>query len=235
MKFDAVIFDLDGTLVDNMHFHNDAWLRFGELHGLPPLDMSQRARFDGKRNREILPDVFGRELTDAEQTRFAEEKEQVYRELSKARLAPMPGLLRFLDLLDARGVAVAIATSAPVENVSHALAEIGLGERLTRIMRSDQVGRGKPFPDVFLAAAKLLGSAPERCLAFEDAPLGIVAAKAAGMACAALTTTFSREAMLAAGATPDVVVADFNAYIEDCGDWLQDRDGRGNGLTAPPV
>lgn len=235
MRFDAVVFDLDGTLVDNMHFHNDAWLEFGVRHGLPPLDMSQRARFDGKRNREILPDVFGRELTDEEQVRFAEEKEQVYRELSKARLAPMPGLVRFLDVLDARGVAVAIATSAPVDNVAHALAEIGLAERLTRIMRSDQVGRGKPFPDVFLAAAKLLGLEPARCLAFEDAPLGIVAAKAAGMSCVALTTTFSRAAMIAAGATPDAAVADFDDYLDNCGEWLQDGDEPPNARGPMPV
>ena len=224
MSFDGVIFDLDGTMVDNMGFHLQAFAIFAQRHGLPPLDMGQRARFDGRRNREIFPDVFGRELSEEEQSLFADEKESLYRELSRGRLVPMPGLVRFLDLLDARGVGVAIATSAPAENVPHSLRELGLRDRITRIARSSQVGRGKPFPDVFLAAAQLLERDPERCLAFEDAPLGVVAARAAGMTCVAITTSFSREAMLAAGAEPHAAAADFEEYLESCGEWLLPRD-----------
>ncbi len=231
MEFAGVIFDLDGTLVDNMHFHTEAFARFAGRHGLPPLDMTQRARFDGKRNREIFPDLFGRELTEDEHAAFADEKESLYRELSRGSLTPMPGLVRFLDLLDAHGVPYAIATSAPAPNVPHALGEMGLTDRLTRIMRSGQVGRGKPFPDVFLAAAKLLAVPAERCLAFEDAPLGVLAAKAAGMRCVALTTSFDYDALVKAGAAPDVAVPDYDAYLDCCGEWLGGGDEPGN---APP-
>ncbi len=235
MNFRGVIFDLDGTMVDNMPFHASAFAIFAERHGLPPLDMAQRARFDGKRNREIFPDLFGRELSEAEQARFADEKESLYRELSLDRLVPMPGLVRFLDLLDARGVGVAIATSAPAENVPHSLGELGLRERITRIARSGQVGRGKPYPDVFLAAARLLECEPGQCLAFEDAPLGVLAARAAGMTCVAITTSFDRAALLAAGAEPHAAVADFEEYLEKWGEWLEVRDVAGNDPDARPV
>ncbi len=220
MSFDAVIFDLDGTMVDNMPVHVAAFAVFAKRHGLPPLDMAQRTRFDGRRNRDIFPDLLGRALSEEELALFADEKESLYRELSRGRLVPMPGLVRLLDLLDARDVGVAIATSAPAENVPHSLGELGLRDRITRIARSGQVGRGKPFPDVFLAAARLLGADPVRCLAFEDAPLGVVAARAAGMTCVAITTSFSREAMLAAGAEPHAAAADFDEYLETCGEWL---------------
>jgi HAD superfamily hydrolase (TIGR01509 family) len=235
MNFRGVVFDLDGTMVDNMSFHVEAFAIFARRHGLPPLDMAQRARFDGKRNREIFPDLFGRPLSDEEQSRFADEKESLYRELSQGRLVPMPGLVRLLDLLDAQGVPYAVATSAPAENVPHSLGEMGLCERVTRIVRSGQVGRGKPAPDVFLAAAALLGQDPETCLAFEDAPLGVVAARAAGMTCVAITTSFSHAALVAAGAVPQASVADFDAYLESCGEWLLKRDGLANRAGTGPV
>src|SRR5438045_3345095 len=167
------IFDLDGTLVANMPLHAEAFALFGARHGLPPFNEELRARLDGKRNRDIFPILFARDLTAEEQRRYAEEKEGLYRELSRGRLSPLPGLLRLLDLLERRSLPCALATSAPLENVAYTLAELGLGGRLTRVVRSDSVPRGKPHPDVFLAAAQLIEIPPEGCLAFEDAPAGV--------------------------------------------------------------
>ncbi|MET0553512.1 MAG: HAD family phosphatase, partial [Vicinamibacteria bacterium] len=155
MKARGVIFDLDGTLVDNMALHAQAFAIFVERHGLPALTEADRARLDGKRNRDIFPDIFGRPLEDALLQQYAREKEGLYRELSRGKLSPVAGLVALLDALEARAIPVAIATSAPPENVAHSLAELGLDARLTRIMRSDEVARGKPHPDVFLAAAAL--------------------------------------------------------------------------------
>ena len=101
----------------------------------------------------------------------------------------------------------------PADNVRHTLGELGLSERITVIVRGDQVPRGKPHPDIFLAAAERLGIPPAECVAFEDAPAGVAAAKAAGMVCVALSTSFSVEAFRAAGAMPDLVVADFDAFV----------------------
>ena len=221
MKARGVIFDLDGTLVDNMALHAQAFAIFVERHGLPQLTEKDRARLDGKRNRDIFPDIFGRPLDDAFLRACTLEKEGLYRELSKGRLAPVAGLVTLLDALDGRQVPVAIATSAPPENVAHSLAELGLERRLTRIMRSDEVARGKPHPDVFLAAADLIGVAPERCLAFEDAPAGILAARAAGMRCVAVTTGFGAAALASHGAPPDLAVPDYDAFLAVADEWLE--------------
>ncbi len=210
---DGLVFDLDGTIVDNMPVHAEAFALFSARHGLPPMTAADRHRLDGRRNRDIFPDLFGRPLGDDELAAYADEKETFYRELSPGRLTPLAGLLRLIDAAGARGVAVAIATSAPVENVEHTLAELGLANRWAAIARSDQVARGKPFPDVFLAAATRIGVAPERCVAFEDAPAGITAARAAGMTAVAVTTSFPSDLFLAHPPGPHFAVADFEGYL----------------------
>jgi beta-phosphoglucomutase len=216
----GAIFDLDGTIVDNMPIHIEAFAIFAERHGLPRLTLDDRKRLDGRRNSEIFPDLFGRPLTGADQQAFAEEKEALYRGLSIGRLAPVDGFIRLLGRLDAHAVPVAIATSAPPENVTHTLAELGLSSRLTCIVRGDQVTRGKPFPDVFLAAASRLGVAPADCVAFEDAPVGIIAARAAGMRTVAVTNSFTPDVFLAPSVGADVVVRDFEEYLAGPGSWL---------------
>jgi HAD superfamily hydrolase (TIGR01509 family) len=179
-----------------------------------------RARLDGKRNRDIFPDLFGRTLGEDELRRFAGEKEALYRELSRGRLAPLRGLPRLLELLEARKIPIAIATSAPAENVPHTLHELGLLERLTRVVRSDEVACGKPHPDVFLAAAAAIGVEASACLAFEDAPMGVRAAKAAGMSVVAVTTSFSAAGFMEHGAAFDHAVGDFEEYLAGPGHWL---------------
>lgn len=209
----GVVFDLDGTLVDNMEVHAEAFAIFVGRHGLPPLTLADRARLDGKRNRDIFPDLFGGPLAEDVLKGYVEEKESLYRELSHGRLAPVPGLLALLDALDAEGIPVAIATSAPAENVAHTLGELRLDGRLTVVVRSDRVARGKPFPDGFLAAAEEIRVAPAECLAFEDAPAGLQAARAAGMTCVAVTTSFTAESLAALDTTPDLAVRDFEEFL----------------------
>lgn len=220
VPYSAVIFDLDGTIVDNMALHAEAFAAFGARHGLPPLTARDRARIDGRRNSEIFPILFGRGVPREEWLAYEIEKETLYREISKGRLAPLPGLLRLLDRLDAHGVAAALATSAPAPNVAHTLAEIGLDGRFPVIVRGDQVGRGKPAPDVFLVAAASLDVDPARCLVFEDAPVGITAARAAGMACIALTTSFPASYLAGLPEPPDAACRDFDDYLETAGGWL---------------
>ncbi len=215
----GIVFDLDGTIVDNMPIHAEAFAIFADRHGLPPLTLDDRRRLDGKRNRDIFPVLFGRPLAGEELRAFSWEKEALYRDLSRGRLTALRGFIRLLDLAEARRVPVAIATSAPAENVAHTLAELGLAGRLTRVARSDQLPRGKPHPDVFIAAAALLEVRPDDCLAFEDSPSGIVAAHAAGMATVAVTTTFSRETFLANDPPPDVIVADFEEFLDGHARW----------------
>jgi HAD superfamily hydrolase (TIGR01509 family) len=216
------VFDLDGTLVANMPLHEEAFRLFTDRHGLPRLTVEMRARLDGKRNRDIFPILFDRPLPPETLRAYADEKEAIYREMSRGRLRPVPGLERLLDALERRGLPAALATSAPLENVAHTLGELGLASRLTQVVRSDTMERGKPHPDVFLAAAQLIEVAPEDCVAFEDAPAGVLAARAAGMTCVALTTSFPAGSFATHGAPADIEVADFDAYLAGAGAWLVD-------------
>jgi HAD superfamily hydrolase (TIGR01509 family) len=214
------VFDLDGTLVANMGLHEQAFAVFNERHGLPRMGAEMRARLDGKRNRDIFPILFDRTLAAEDLRRYADEKEGIYRELSRGRLSPVSGLLRLLDRIDEWRLPVVLATSAPEENVRHTLGELALADRLRAVVRSDTVPHGKPHPDVFLAAARLIEVPPSECVAFEDAPSGIVAARAAGMTCVAVTTTFAASVFEAHGARPDLAVSNFDEYLAGAGAWL---------------
>ena len=210
----AVIFDIDGTLVDNMSLHAEAFAAFALRHGLPPLTQEDRARLDGRRNSEIFPILFNRDVPRDEWLAYEAEKEGLYRELSLGRLAPMKGLLRLLAHYQDAAIPMALATSAPEPNVVHTLREIGLANTFAIIVRGDQVGRGKPAPDVFIEAGRRLGMAAADCLVFEDAPVGIVAAQAAAMPVVALTTSFSESHFAALRPPPTVTCADFDAFLD---------------------
>jgi HAD superfamily hydrolase (TIGR01509 family) len=228
------VFDLDGTIVDNMPIHAEAFFAFIDRHGLPPLTDRDRGRFEGKRNRDIFPDLFGRDLSEEELRRFSDDKESLYRQLSGGVLRPLRGFVRLLDLLERHRIPVAVATSAPADNVPHTLGELGLASRLRIVTRSDEVPRGKPHPDVFLEAARRIGVPPSRCLAFEDAPLGVRAARGAGMPVCGITTTFSAAAFAEHGAAPDFCCADFHEYLAGPGAWLLGaRDRSGTEATSP--
>ena len=210
----AVVFDIDGTLVDNMSLHAEAFAAFARRHGLPPLTHEDRALLDGRRNSEIFPILFNREVPRDEWLAYEAEKEGLYREISRGRLMPLTGLSRLLARLTDEAIPVALATSAPEPNVVHTLSEIGLGGTFEIIVRGDQVGRGKPAPDVFIEAGRRLGIAAADCLVFEDAPVGIVAAQAAGMPVVALTTSFSESYFAGLQPPPTAACADFDAFLD---------------------
>ena len=216
----ACIFDLDGTLVDNMPVHADAFAVFAERHGLPPLTPADRRALDGKRNSEIFPVIFKRTLARAEVAAYEDEKEGLYRELSQGRLVPLPGARRLLASLARRGIAVAIATSAPRPNVDHSLRELDLEWLLPHVVRGDEVPNGKPAPDVFLEAARRLGVAPGDCLAFEDAPMGLEAVRAAGMRLVAMATSFPADELVQHHTRPDAVVRSYDDLLAGEAAWL---------------
>lgn len=213
MRPRAAIFDLDGTVVDNMFLHAEAFAAFAERHGLPALTSADRARLDGRRNSEIFPVLFGREMSRDEWMAYEHEKEGLYREVSRGRLRLVPGLTALLDRLTANRIAVALATSAPAPNVTHTLEEIGLVGAFPTIVRGDQVPLGKPAPDVFLEASRQLAVPAGDCLVFEDAPMGITAARAAGMRVVAVTTTFSVAHLAGLAEAPDLAVRDFDEFL----------------------
>jgi HAD superfamily hydrolase (TIGR01509 family) len=197
----AAVFDLDGTLVDNMAFHGEAWVRLARRLGSEATREQFEQTWAGKTSQEVLTLVLGRPPSPQELVRLSEEKEADYRAVFGPRLAPLAGLPAFLDRLAARGVRLAVATAAPKANRDFVLGGLDLLRRFEVVVGPEQVTRGKPWPDLFLAAARGLGLEGSRCLAFEDAVHGVSAALAAGMTAAAVLTTTRREALEAAGAS----------------------------------
>lgn len=203
----AALFDLDGTLVDNMRFHFDAWDAFCQKRGFKA-DPEQFGReFAGKKNEEILPVLLGRTLTDEEVHALAEEKESDYRRIFAQHLQLVPGAGALIARFRSSGAKTAVATAAPPRNRDFVLDGLQLWDRFDAVIGAEQVLRGKPAPDIFLKAAGAVGIAPQDCVVFEDAPNGIRAAKAAGMYAVGITTLASVQVLEDAGA--DAVLSTF--------------------------
>ncbi len=201
----AFIFDLDGVVVDSNGLHVASWAAVAARHGQPCPDPEHIGKC-GLRTRAVIRDLLRWPVTDAEADRLGHEKEGLYREwIRRDGIRPIPGVIEFLAETRRRGIACAVGSSAPRENVDLCLQALGLAEVFAATVSGADVARGKPAPDIFLLAAERLGAAPAACLVFEDAPAGIAAAHGAGMGVVALATSHRREEL--AGA--DFLAADF--------------------------
>lgn len=187
MTLRALIFDMDGTIVDNMGFHDQAWERWHAVQGLPFDAANFFSLTAGRTNAEIFADLVD-DLTPERSAEFARQKESIYRELYAPHLAPVAGLPALLDAAEARGLGLAVGTAAPPDNVAFVLDNLGLRRRFATVVHPSEGIRGKPHPDIFLEAARRIGVEPQHCLVFEDAPLGVEAARRAGMRAVAMTT-----------------------------------------------
>jgi len=193
MAFGALIFDMDGTIVDNMRFHDDAWEIWHRKHHLPFDKATFFSRTAGRTNAEILGEYFPKRSPE-ELVALSEDKEALYEEAFKPHVAPVRGLLDLMAKADAAHVPMAVATAAPPRNIAVVLDPIGIRNRFATIVSPSQGYRGKPHPDIFLVAAERMGVKPADCLVFEDAPLGIEAARRAGMKAVAVLTMLKAEA-----------------------------------------
>jgi beta-phosphoglucomutase len=185
----GVIFDMDGVLVDSYRAHWESWRLTAEEIG-QSLSEQQFAATFGRTSREIIAAHWGAGLLSAtEILAFDERKEHVYRELVELAFPAMEGAADLIRHLAAAGFRLAIGSSGPPENVALVIERLGVGDVLQTRVTGRDVSRGKPDPEVFLKAAEKLGLAPARCAVVEDAPVGITAANAAGMASIALVST----------------------------------------------
>jgi HAD superfamily hydrolase (TIGR01509 family) len=199
-------------MVDNMQYHVDAWIEMGKKLGHELTREYIQREFSGRKNEELFPSLVGRALEPSELRQLSEEKEARYRELFAPHVRLLDGLAAFLELLEARGIAMGIATAAPAKNRALVLERLGLTARIKVIVGAEQVERGKPAPDLFLAAARQLGCEPSSTLVFEDAVLGVQAGRAAGMMVCGVTTGEPAPVLLAAGA--DFTIRDFTELPE---------------------
>ena len=185
----AVIFDLNGVIIDDMPYHKLAWVEFAKRRGFElPLEEFD-AKYNGRPNREIFPLLLNRPVEETEVTLFETEKEALYRELFLPYRAPAPGFMEFLAILKRISIPWSSATGAPPVNVDFIVDPLTIRSAFGAIIDSSHVTRGKPDPEVFLRAAECLGVEPRKCIVIEDGILGIVAARKAEMKVIGVTTT----------------------------------------------
>jgi HAD superfamily hydrolase (TIGR01509 family) len=217
------IFDHDGVLVDSLENHTKAWFELGRRTGLSFTPEFIHETF-GMTNPSIFRKMLGDSIDEHEIARYSELKEVCYRDVARGRIRLMEGVREVLDALWAGGVKLAIGSSGVRANLELTVHECGLDGRFAAIASLEDISRGKPDPQVFLVAAAKAGARPVRSVVFEDAPVGIQAAKAAGMLAVGLTTTHPAAALAEAGA--DQVVDNLVGY--DVGrliDRLRSRRG----------
>ncbi len=188
----GIIFDMDGTMVDNMMVHHRAWQQKLSSLGLDLSLEEVRENIHGI-NTEILGRLFGNRFTPEERERISDEKEAEYRRIFRRELRLVDGLPGFLKELAGAGIPMAIGTAAPPENVDFVLDELGIRHYFIGVFHAGSVSRGKPDPEIFEKAAASMGLPARDCLIFEDSPTGAEAALRAGSPAIILTTTHSEE------------------------------------------
>ena len=194
IPFKGILFDLDGTLVDNMMVHHRAWQRkLGEL-GLDYSLDRVKTEIHGV-NTEILERLFGDRFTPEERNSISREKEAAYREIFAPELSDniVGGALEFIRKAHAEDVPMAIGTAGPEENAFFVIDALGIRSLLGHVVHSGMVNNGKPDPEVFQQAADGIGVPLRDCLIFEDSVTGARAANNAGCPVVVLTTTHARE------------------------------------------
>jgi beta-phosphoglucomutase len=197
----AVLWDVDGTLVDTAELHFQAWIALArEIN--KPFTRDDFAGTFGWRNPEIIPKLFGREYDEQQIAQLGDRKEDLYRTEAAKGVALLPGVQALLEAIALLGGTQAIGSSAPRRNLDLILEITRTAHRFAAIVSMEDTRRGKPDPEVFLMGAQKLGIAPDRCIVLEDAPVGIQAAKAGGMRAVGVTFVghHSAEKLRAAGA-----------------------------------
>lgn len=187
MKAQALILDMDGVLIDSNPLHTQAWLNYLSQYDLAADSIMERMH--GKRNDQIVRDLFGSSLTSQEVFDHGARKEALYRELMRPHLQQhlVSGLAPFLDRY--RRYPLGVASNAEPANIDFVLDEGGLRQYFSTVVDGHQVEHPKPHPAVYLLAAERLGVPPSQCIIFEDSETGIQAAKAAGARVVAVRTT----------------------------------------------
>lgn len=196
MKYSGFIFDLDGVLVDSSKIHYAGWRKFLNSHGR---DFEYETFLNdcfGKRGQDTLDQVFGKgKFSAAEAKRISDEIDSNFVSKVAEMGVPVKGALEFVNTLKVSGEKVALATSAPRQNVDAFLGAFSLRGVFDAEVCADDVSHGKPDPEVFLQAASRLEENAANCVVFEDSLFGVTAAKASGATCVALLTTTTREVL----------------------------------------
>lgn len=177
----AVLWDMDGTLIDSEQFHWLSWQQALAKEGISITHEQFLSSF-GQRNDSILPRWLGSGATPERMARIASAKEDLYRQLIRRDgISPLPGVAKWVHRLHGQGWLQAVASAAPRANIDAVLEALSATHIFQAIVSAEDVRRGKPDPEVYLMAATRLGASPERCIVVEDAVAGVQGARSAGM------------------------------------------------------
>ncbi|MBI4994067.1 HAD family phosphatase [Candidatus Peregrinibacteria bacterium] len=215
----GIIFDMDGTITLTEPLHYEAFNQVFREHGVTDFTVEEEIkRFAGVGSRNTFMQVFkerGIKVSPEEIEKCMAKKKELYKKIvQEAKIEVVAGAQNFIKRVHERGLKKIIATgNSDMQIVRFILEKAGVSEYFPEILSIAEVGRGKPFPDVFVEAAKRIGCAADECVVFEDAINGVKAAKSAKIRCIALATTTSREDLLKAGA--DAVVKDYNEIKDE--------------------
>ncbi len=212
----AVLWDVDGVIVDSAPYHLRAWQQAFAARGAY-MDRDTFYRTFGQRNDTIVAQVLGPGVPREEEETIAAAKEARYREIvAREGIQALPGALEWIRRLHDRGIPQAVASSAPPANTTAILQALDLTGVFQALVSGEEVQHGKPDPAIFILAAGKLGVEPRRCVVVEDAPAGVQAAKSGGMACLAVTTSHAADKLRGA----DLVVSSLAELPEDAFDRL---------------
>ena len=211
----GVIFDMDGTLADNIPVHFKVFTEVLKDHNVEITAEQMLNQCSGMRNPEIL-EIFFPNATEEEKDAISADKESRYKKHYEHQAHELAGLTPFLKDLKAHGVKIAIGTSAPIENLDFFTEVLHIREYFDVEIYDKSVVNGKPDPEVFLTAAAQLGVDVDHCIVFEDARIGIQAAHNAKMRVACVTTSHTKEELIQAGAIwskPDYTGMDYEKFL----------------------
>lgn len=188
----GIIFDMDGTMIDNMMIHHQAWQKKFAEYGLEMTLEEVHQKAHGV-NTEILKRLFGNRYSLEERLRISHEKELEYQKIFEPQLALLDGLPELLHELKGRNIPMGIGSAAPPFNVDFVLNKLDLWHYFDTVKHADDVAHGKPHPEIYLTVAEAIGVKPEHCLVFEDTPAGAESAHRAGCKVIVVTTTHSED------------------------------------------
>ena len=185
----ALIFDMDGVIVENHEWHFRAWIEFCRQYGITLTQEEFYTKIFGGTNHDLLTRLFEGSLSNDDIERMGEEKEAIYRHMYAPHIQPVPGVVEFIGLARDKGIKTALATSAPSSNVSFTLERTNLTGSFDVMVDSSHIKHGKPHPEIYLKAAALLNLEPRQCIVFEDSLSGITSALSAGCNVIGVATT----------------------------------------------
>ena len=228
----AIIFDMDGVLVDSNPFHLRKWRDLFQAHGIPFDEEELPKIVLGPPNDVTFRRCMGRDLSPEQMAELSEELEENFRREIGPHARAFPGVRRFIEECHAQGITMAVASAAMGKNVHFLISALGLGDYFRALLTGDDISHPKPDPEIYLKTAEKLGVNPATCAVFEDSFVGVEAAKRAGMKCVAIASSFPAED-LRRDTRADLIVPSFESVSLQTLHQLFNSAGASPGTRGP--